>query len=135
MAIEKISKSKSAAPGDFEVRSKITYVDEESRPDSGIYFFAYHITITNKGKSPAQLMSRHWIITDSFGNIEEVRGAGVVGQQPQIQPGQSFEYDSACPLPTSSGTMRGHYQLLAEDGSSLEIEIPEFYLIAPSALH
>jgi ApaG protein len=135
MAIEKMSKSKSVSPNDFEVSSKITYVDAESRPESGIYFFAYHMTITNKSKAPVQLMSRHWIITDSFGNTEEVRGAGVVGQQPRIQPGQSFEYDSACPLATSSGTMRGSYQLIGEDGSTFDIEIPEFYLIAPSALH
>lgn len=135
MAIEKMSKSKSVSPNDFEISSKITYVDAESRPESGIYFFAYHMTIKNKSKDPVQLMSRHWVITDSHGNTEEVRGAGVVGQQPRILPGQTFEYDSACPLATSSGTMRGSYQLLSEDGGTFDIEIPEFYLIAPSALH
>ena len=83
----------------------------------------------------AQLMSRHWIITDAFGHIEEVKGPGVVGLQPRITAGQIFEYDSACPLRTNSGTMKGKYEFLSDDGESFEIDIPEFYLIAPSAVH
>jgi ApaG protein len=118
----------------FEIQVKVTYVEAESRPESGQFFFAYKIRITNKGPGMAQLMSRHWIITDSHGTVEEVRGAGVVGVQPKIQPGTTFEYESACPLTTSSGTMRGFYQMVSETGDSFEIEIPEFYLIAPQAL-
>jgi ApaG protein len=132
--VQKITK-KSALPTDFEIKSKVTFVEGESRPDGGIFFFAYKIKITNKSSTPVQLMSRHWIVTDSMGQVEEVRGAGVVGQQPRIMPGQSFEYDSACPISTTSGSMRGSYQMLSEDGNSFDIEIPEFYLIAPSALH
>ncbi len=119
----------------FEVQATVTYVDDESRPESDYHFFSYKIKITNKGDSQAQLMSRHWIITDGFGQTEEVRGAGVVGLQPKINPGQTFEYESACPLSTSSGTMRGTFQMLGTDGEQFDIEIPEFYLIAPSALH
>lgn len=89
----------------------------------------------NQSSQPAQLMARRWIITDGFGQTEEVRGAGVVGLQPKIQPGQAFEYESACPLMTTSGSMKGSYQFLAEDGSTFDVEIPEFYLIAPQSLH
>ena len=134
MSVQKITK-KTILPTDFEIKSKVTLVEGESRPDGGIFFFAYKIKITNKSSSPVQLMSRHWIVTDSLGQVEEVRGAGVVGQQPRIMPGQFFEYDSACPISTTSGSMRGSYQMLSEDGTSFDIEIPEFYLIAPSALH
>ncbi|MBX2994617.1 MAG: Co2+/Mg2+ efflux protein ApaG [Bdellovibrionaceae bacterium] len=119
----------------FEVKVHVTYVESESRPDQNQYFFAYKVNITNKSTAPAQLMSRHWIITDSIGQVEEVRGAGVVGVQPKIQPGQSFEYESACPLVTASGQMRGTYQMVSDMGESFEVEIPEFYLIAPHALH
>lgn len=119
----------------FEVQAIVSYVADESRPESDYHFFSYKIKITNKGDSQAQLMSRHWIITDGFGQVEEVRGAGVVGLQPKINPGQSFEYESACPLSTSSGSMRGTFQMVGTDGEQFDIEIPEFYLIAPSALH
>jgi ApaG protein len=119
----------------FEVKVSVTYVEGESRPEQNQYFFAYKIHIMNKGSSAAQLMSRHWIITDSLGQVEEVRGAGVVGIQPKIQPGQHFEYESACPLMTASGQMRGTYQMVSDIGESFEIQIPEFYLIAPTALH
>ena len=119
----------------FEILTKVSYLESESKPDSDYFFFTYRITILNKSNTPAQLMSRHWIITDGHGKIEEVRGAGVVGQQPKLQPGQSFEYDSACPLPTKSGSMRGFYQFVGKHGETFEIEIPEFFLIAPSALH
>ena len=89
----------------------------------------------NKGNAPVQLMSRHWIINDARGVKEEVRGPGVVGVQPKIQPGNSFEYDSACPLTTNTGSMKGHYHMTAENGEVFSVEIPEFYLIAPMALH
>ncbi len=119
----------------FKVSAKVTYVEQESRPEASYYFFAYKISIKNESALPARLLSRHWIITDGFGQTEEVRGAGVAGQQPQIAPGQTYEYESACPLATTSGIMKGSYQMTADDGSSFDVEIPEFYLIAPSALH
>lgn len=120
---------------DFQVSLKSVYVAAQSRPDESYYFFAYKVSITNKGNAPAQLMSRHWIISESSGKLEEVRGPGVVGVQPKIQPGQTFEYESACPLTSSTGSMRGQYQFLAENGETFNVEIPEFYLIAPQALH
>ncbi len=119
----------------FQVSTQITYVESESKPDQNYFFFAYKINIQNLGNKPAQLISRHWIITDALGHIEEVRGPGVVGLQPKINPGSSFEYESACPLPTSSGTMRGEYQFATEDGDTFIVPITEFYLIAPQALH
>lgn len=119
----------------FEVQVHVSYAASESRPESDYHFFLYRVEITNKGNDQAQLMSRHWIITDAFGQTEEVRGAGVVGLQPKISPGQKFEYESGCPLTTTFGTMRGTYQMVGSDGEPFEIEIPEFYLIAPTALH
>ncbi|WP_374030638.1 Co2+/Mg2+ efflux protein ApaG [Bdellovibrio bacteriovorus] len=120
---------------DFQITAKVVYVPTESRPSEGYHFFAYKIAITNTGTTPAQLMSRHWIITDALGKKEEVRGPGVVGLQPKIQPGQTFEYDSACPLTTSTGSMVGRYFFVGESGESFSVEVPEFYLIAPLALH
>ncbi|WP_291516047.1 Co2+/Mg2+ efflux protein ApaG [Bdellovibrio sp. ArHS] len=120
---------------DFQISAKVVYVPSESRPEQGYHFFAYKIAITNKGSMPAQLMSRHWIIMDSSGKKEEVRGPGVVGIQPKIQPGQTFEYDSACPLNASTGSMQGKYYFVSESGESFSVEIPEFFLIAPHALH
>ena len=120
---------------EIDVITTSVYVETESAPEQHRYFFAYKITIKNLGSSSAQLMSRHWIITDSLGHLEEVRGPGVVGLQPKISAGQSFEYDSACPLRTSSGSMKGSYQFVDENGETFEVEIPEFYLIAPTAVH
>lgn len=120
---------------EFQISSKVVYIPSESRPDEGYHFFAYKISIKNNGNTPAQLMSRHWIITDARGTKEEVRGPGVVGLQPKIQPGQTFEYDSACPLHTNTGSMQGRYFMVAESGESFTVEIPEFYLIAPLAIH
>lgn len=119
----------------FKVDVNVSYVEKESRPDSNYYFFAYRIRITNQSDTPAQLMSRHWIITDAFGQREEVRGAGVVGVQPKIPSGQTFEYESVCPLNTPSGSMTGSYQMITDSGEAFDIEIPEFYLVSPCALH
>lgn len=119
----------------FEISVKSVYVAAESRPEECHYFFAYKIQIKNTGQTTAQLISRHWTITNALGEIEEIRGPGVVGQQPRLQPGQSFEYESACPLNTSSGSMKGFYQMTSDHGETFKIEIPEFYLIAPQALH
>lgn len=125
---------KSTSPH-IQVSVSASYVPEESRPDEHYFFFVYKISIKNSGRRTAQLMSRHWTITDSLGRVEEVRGPGVVGLQPKINPGQTFEYESACPLNTSSGSMKGHYQMVSDEGDTFSIEIPEFYLIAPQALH
>lgn len=120
---------------EFRITTTTVFVESESAPEQNKFFFAYKISIKNTGNSPAQLISRHWIITDALGHTEEVRGPGVVGLQPKIQPGQLFEYDSACPLKTSSGTMKGFYQFVDEHGENFDVEIPEFYLIAPTAVH
>ena len=120
---------------ELKITTTSVYVESESDPEQHLYFFAYKVTIKNVGITTAQLMNRHWIITDALGHTEEVRGPGVVGLQPKITAGQSFEYDSACPLRTSSGTMKGAYQFIDEDGETFNIEIPEFYLIAPTAVH
>ncbi len=119
----------------YQVGVQVSFIEAESRPDESYFLFSYRIKINNKSDLPAQLISRHWIITDAIGKTEEVRGAGVVGLQPRILPNQSFEYESVCPLTTASGSMRGSYQMVNEAGESFEIEIPEFYLVAPSAIH
>ena len=119
----------------FEINAFPQYVSDESKPDQNYYFFSYKITIKNKGNEAAQLMSRHWIITSATGHVEEVRGPGVVGLQPKIQPGQSFEYESACPLTTPTGSMKGFYTMVTENGDSVQVEIPEFYLVSPQSLH
>lgn len=120
---------------EFKITTTTVYVESESAPELNKFFFAYKIHIKNNGSSAAQLMGRHWIITDAMGHVEEVKGPGVVGLQPKINPGQSFEYDSACPLRTSSGTMKGFYQFTDDQGETFEVSIPEFYLIAPTAVH
>lgn len=127
-----MSMQKQLSPS-FEVNVQVTFVEKESRPD--YYFFAYRIKIVNKGQAAAQLLSRHWVITDAQGQTEEVRGAGVIGVQPKINAGQSFEYESACPLNSPSGSMRGSYQMVTDSGEAFDIEIPEFYLVSPAALH
>lgn len=120
---------------DFQITTTTVYVESESAPEQSRYFFAYKISIKNRSQVSAQLLSRHWIITDAFGHVEEVKGPGVVGLQPRIPAGQVFEYDSACPLRTSSGTMKGKYEFVSEEGESFAVDIPEFYLIAPNAVH
>ena len=112
----------------FDVAVQPQYLPEQSSPAQGLYSFAYTITIRNTGAVPAQLISRHWIITDELGNAEEVKGLGVVGHQPLLKPGESFEYTSGCRLRTPSGTMRGGYFCVAEDGERFEVDIPAFVL-------
>lgn len=104
------------------------FLPEQSAPERGIYSFAYTITITNTGEVPAQLISRHWHIADAAGGREEVKGLGVIGQQPLLRPGESFQYTSGCRLRTPSGTMHGHYFFVAEDGERFEVEIALFAL-------
>ena|SRR3954463_7068848 len=104
------------------------YLPEQSAPVQGLYTFAYTINIINTGDVPAQLISRHWIITNELGEIEEVKGLGVIGQQPLLKPGESFEYSSGCRLRTPSGTMQGSFFCVAEDGERFEVDIPLFVL-------
>jgi ApaG protein len=115
------------------VRVKVTpaFLDDQSDPDSGQFLWSYTVTIENGGSEPVQLMSRYWHITDAIGRIQEVRGAGVVGAQPVIEPGQVFEYTSGCPLPTASGAMTGRYQMRSAAGEAFEAEIPAFLLESP----
>ena len=111
------------------------YVNEQSEPDSNRWLFAYRITISNEGDQPVQLVSRHWLITNANGVVHEVRGAGVVGQQPRMRPGEGFQYVSACPLDTAVGTMQGTYQMLTDKGDEFDAEIPVFVLADPLALN
>ncbi len=111
------------------------FLAEQSDPENGRYVFAYTISIENVGSVTAQLVSRHWIITDASDELQEVRGLGVVGQQPLLKPGERFEYTSGCQLDTPVGTMRGSYQMTAEDGTQFEALIPEFTLAIPRVLH
>lgn len=111
------------------------YLPEQSEPSAQRYVFAYTVRITNTGSQPAQVISRHWVITDSEQRTEEVRGLGVVGQQPVLPPGESFEYTSGCPLRTPVGTMRGSYTCVGENGIPFEVDIPEFVLAMPRTLH
>jgi ApaG protein len=117
------------------VKARSTYVPEQSDEDGGRFVFAYTITITNTGTVPARLISRHWIITDSDSRVQEVRGMGVVGEQPMLQPDESFEYTSGTAIATPVGTMRGSYQMVGEDGTAFDAPIPEFTLSIPRVLH
>src|SRR5512145_1541220 len=120
---------------EITVLPKVQYVADQSDPDRQHYVFAYTIKITNTGTVAAKLLSRHWVITDADARVQEVKGLGVVGQQPLIKPGESFEYTSGANLPTAVGTMRGTYQMVAEDGHAFEAEIPMFTLSVPRVLH
>ena len=111
------------------------YDPTRSSPQQSQWFFLYTIRITNEGPTTAQLMTRHWIITDATGHVEEVKGPGVVGEQPVLAQGQSFEYTSGCPLTTPFGSMRGSYQMTTSDGERFDAEIAEFILREPHAMH
>jgi len=120
---------------EITVIPRATYIPEQSDADADRYAFAYTITITNTGDVPVQLVSRHWIITDANNLVQEVKGQGVVGAQPKLKPGESFEYTSGSMLATPVGTMRGTYQMVAEDGTRFDAPIPEFTLSVPRVLH
>jgi ApaG protein len=120
---------------EISVSAAPQYVAEQSEPARGNYVFAYTISIENIGTVAAQLISRHWIITDASGQVQEVRGLGVVGRQPLLQPGEKFVYTSGCQLETPVGTMRGSYQMTGVDGMQFEARIPEFTLAVPHVLH
>lgn len=120
---------------DFSITVRPQFLPEHSNPDEEQFVFAYTVTIRNTGEATAQLVSRHWIITDGNNRIEEVKGEGVVGEQPILQPGEAYEYTSGCPLPTPVGSMKGSYLFVAEDGTRFEAAIPEFVLSMPRTLH
>jgi ApaG protein len=120
---------------DITVAARTAFIPDQSDVDNGRYVFAYTITITNTGTVPAQLVSRHWIITDSNNQVQEVKGMGVVGEQPLLRPRESFQYTSGTAIATPVGTMRGSYQMLAEDGVQFDATIPEFTLSMPRVLH
>jgi ApaG protein len=112
-----------------------TYLDDQSEPREQRYVFAYTITIRNEGEVPAKLLTRHWIITDANGRVQEVRGDGVVGEQPYLKPGQGFRYSSGAVLETPVGTMQGSYQMVADDGAQFDAPIAAFRLAMPGMLH
>jgi ApaG protein len=122
-------------PYTIDVQVRTRFVPDQSRPDDNRYVFAYTITLHNAGSVPAQLLTRHWVITDANGKVEEVRGDGVVGEQPWMRPGDNFEYTSGAVLETPVGTMGGSYLMLADDGTRFEAPIPPFTLTVPRTLH
>jgi len=124
-----------AVTGGVRVRVQAEYSPAHSRPHENRWFFLYSVSITNESDRTVQLVTRHWQITDATGHVEEVRGPGVVGQQPVLEPGQSFEYTSGCPLASPYGSMRGSFQMITADGSQFDAEIAAFELSAPYTVH
>ena len=120
---------------DFAITVRTQYLPEQSNPERTQHVFTYTIAIRNTGTVAAQLISRHWVITDANGKVEEVRGLGVVGHQPLLQPGEQFEYSSGTQFETNYGSMTGEYFFVAEDGHRFEVTIPEFVLSLPRSLH
>jgi ApaG protein len=129
-----MSRSEALTDG-IRVGAEAEFSPEHSQPVSDRWFFLYTITITNEGSETVQLISRHWTITDATGRVEEVRGLGVVGEQPVLDPGQSYQYTSGCPLATPFGSMQGSYQLVTSGGSRFDAEVARFDLRDPGAIH
>jgi ApaG protein len=117
------------------VRVESEFDEARSAPQKNHWFFLYTVTITNEGNEAVQLVSRHWLITNGAGQVEEVRGPGVVGQQPVIEPGQSFRYTSGCPLPTAFGFMRGTYQMVTRSGEAFDARVADFELSGPYSVN
>ncbi len=124
-----------AVLNNIKVNVETRYIEDQSNPDQNYYVFAYTITIRNRGQQSAQLLAWHWVITDSNQKIQEVHGDGVVGEQPTLKPGEQFVYTSGTMLETSVGTMKGSYQMVADDGSHFDAAIDEFVLSTPRVLH
>jgi len=118
-----------------EVQVEPVFVANQSRPEESYYFFAYKVQLKNQRATPVKLLSRHWVITDGNGHVEEVKGPGVVGEQPRLEGGQTYEYTSFCPLPTPTGNMRGTYTMTTDDGERFEVEIPLFFFRIPALMH
>jgi ApaG protein len=121
----------SAITREIRVQVEPIYLDDQSEPDSAQYVWAYRVQIENEGSETVQLLTRYWHITDGMGRVQEVRGAGVVGEQPVLNPGESYEYTSGTPLPTPSGIMKGSYQMRTPAGEKFDIEVPAFSLDCP----
>lgn len=124
--------AEAAVTGGVTVRVSVSYLPEQSEPGRGRWFWAYHIRIENDGAGTVQLLTRHWIITDGRGVRHTVEGEGVVGEQPLIAPGASYDYVSGCPLATPTGSMQGSYRMVGEDGHQFDVAIPKFALSAPA---
>ena len=122
----------SATTRDVVVRVSVSFLPEQSEPAKGRWFWTYHIRIENQGDAAIQLLTRHWSIVDGRGARHEVRGDGVIGEQPVIEPGRSYDYVSGCPLHTPTGAMEGSYHMVGEDGSTFDVRIPRFQLIGPA---
>ena len=127
--------SSEAVTNDVRVEVESQYAPEHSQPFQREWFFHYTVRISNEGNETVQLLTRHWIISDATGHTEEVKGAGVVGEQPVLRPGESFQYTSGCPLRTSSGVMRGTYQMVTEDGDEFDAAVAPFPLALPYSLN
>ena len=119
----------------IKVEVECQYVPGQSQPEKNYFFFSYHVTITNQGDETVQLLTRHWIITNAEGRVEEVRGPGVVEEQPSLEPGESFDYTSFCPLSTPVGTMEGSFQMISDNGDSFDAKIPLFQLSQESVTY
>lgn len=124
-----------AVTENIKIEVEPTYIPDQSDPAQAYYFFSYRVRITNDSDETVQLVSRHWIITDGFGQVEEVVGPGVIGQQPTLKPSESFEYTSFCPLATPTGTMQGKYVMKNPKGAEVEVKIPLFILCEPTHFH
>lgn len=122
-------------PHKIHVKVIPAYIREQSDPPNNHYVFTYTVTIRNDGDQPARLLTRHWIITDGDGQVQEVRGDGVIGEQPHLQPGEGFQYTSGTFMNTPVGTMQGSYQMIADNGEKFDAEIPSFTLSVPNTLH
>ena len=119
----------------IRISVKSEFIPEQSNPDEPLFFFAYHITITNESDIPQKLISRYWHIKDSAGQVKEVRGLGVIGYQPRLEKNQTFEYTSFCPLRTEFGIMKGTYQMVSDNGETFDAEVPGFHLVTPHAVN
>jgi ApaG protein len=134
-AVQATAEGPAAGLHRIRVDVSANYVGEQSKPEEGHYAFSYTITIRNEGQVPARLLTRHWVITDANGKVKEVRGEGVVGEQPYLLPGQGFRYSSGAVLETPVGAMQGSYQMLADDGAHFDAPIAPFTLAMPGLLH
>jgi ApaG protein len=122
-------------PHNIDIDVETAYLEEQSDPDNNRYVFSYTVTIRNEGTIPAKLLTRHWVITDANSKTQEVRGEGVVGEQPHLSPGEAFQYTSGTVLETPVGSMRGSYQMIDDDGEAFDADIPAFTLSVPRILH
>ncbi|MCW8854845.1 MAG: Co2+/Mg2+ efflux protein ApaG [Gammaproteobacteria bacterium] len=122
---------------DYKINIEVipAYIEDQSNPAKDHYVFSYTVTIINDGSVPAKLLTRHWIIRDAHGETQEVKGDGVVGEQPYLKPGEGFQYTSGTLMKTPTGSMSGSYQMITDDGHQFAADIPEFYLVTPNTLH